>query len=171
VSVETWKQLSLWIHVPLVVGWVGFVMFDLFAALTPGLSLDQRGRMIAWSRWFVVAAIVLIMVTGIYQTIYNPVGPEVTSWATLQELKDKEYGFALFIKHGFVLATFVLTIVVRFGLAPRLLGRGDGAVSGGGAVAAGALSTDRTIVWLSALNLLACLGALLYATRMIWLLH
>ena len=160
---------SLWIHLPLVTAWIGLVMFDVFAMLAPGFSAEQRGRMIAWSRPFVIVAIVVIMTTGIIQTVNNPLGPEVTSWATLQELKGKTYGYLLFWKHGFVLATFVLTIVARFLLAPRMLNAVAGRADGGGMSVS--LPVERSLLWVSALNLCACLGALALATRMIWELH
>lgn len=166
--------VSLWIHVPIVTVWIGLVMWDLFVALVPGISPSQRGRMIAWSRPFVIIAIIVIMATGIWQTIYNPIGPRVTDWGTLQELKQKTYGLALFYKHIFVLLTFALTIWVRFVLAPRLRGEGDGvATPVGGAMVAtvGGTRTGRFVVWASAVNALACLITLLFATRMIWTLH
>jgi hypothetical protein len=167
VDTDTVTLLSLAIHVPLVTAWIGFVMWDVFAAAAPGLSADQRGRMIAWSRPLVVGGVIVILATGIWQTIHNPLGPEVTSWSTLQELKAKTYGLALFWKHGFVLATFVLTIVVRFLLAPRLAAGTETAGSAGTRTAI----LPRSLLWLSFLNLLACLGALVMATRMVWELH
>ena len=160
--------LSLWVHLPFVTLWIGLVMLDVFVALAPGLDAEQRGRMIAWSRPLVVLAIVVILVTGVWQTFDNPYGIEVTSYARLQELKEKTYGLALFWKHGFVLATFVLTLLVRFIYAPRLALQAVTADSGA-AVAAGQL--ERAVLWLSLLNLAACLGALIFATRMIWELH
>jgi hypothetical protein len=163
---NTLTLLSLAIHVPLVTAWIGFVMWDVFASTAPSLNGEQRGRMIVWSRPFVVLAIVVILVTGIWQTIHNPLGPDVTSWSTLQELKAKTYGYALFWKHGFVLATFILTILVRFVLAPRLT-----AEAAAGGASAPTVTLRRTILWLSVLNLLACLGALVMATRMVWELH
>lgn len=163
-----WTLLSLWVHLPIVTAWIGLVMFDVFAGLAPGLSAEQRGRMIAWSRPFVIVAIIVIMVTGIWQTMDNPLGPEVRSWSTLQELKEKTYGLSLFYKHIFVAITFALTLVVRFGLAPRLMAGAQR--TGGGAIAA-TLQLERAIVWLSAANLLACLLALIFATRMVWELH
>lgn len=162
-SVDDAVLISLWVHVPLATAWIGLVMFDVFAAAAPGLSSIQRGQMIAWSRGLVVAAIVVLMVTGIWQTMHNPIS-EVRSYSELASLRDRTaYGMALFLKHGFVIATFVLTVIVRFVLAPRLVAAG---ASGGMAVAG-----ERQILWLSILNLAACLGALVMATRMIYSLH
>jgi putative copper export protein len=154
---ETLKLFSLWVHVPLVTAWIGLVMWDVFAAAAPGLQLEQRGRLITWSRPFVIVAIIVIMVTGIYQTVRNPFGIEVASFGDLSDLRETTYGLALFWKHGFVLATFALTPVVRFWFAPRLRAASEGAL--------------RPVLWLSVLNLLACLGALIFATRMIFELH
>jgi putative copper export protein len=171
-STDDLKLISLWVHVPTVTAWIGFVMLDVVAFLIPGLGRDQRLRMVTWSRSFTVAAIVVILVTGVYQTVYNPVGPEVKSFGELEQLREKTYGFALFIKHGFVLATFVLTLAVRFVLAPRME-RGDTSglsISGGGAAAV-ATSSERLVLLVSAVNLLACLGALISTTRMVFQLH
>ena len=160
--------LSLWVHIPLVTAWIGLVMFDLFVALAPGLATAQRGRLITWSRPFVVLAIVVIMATGIWQTMENPFGVPVTSYSTLQDLKDRTYGEALFYKHIFVAITFALTVLVRFFLAPRLTA--SAAVTDSGSIASGA-ALERSVLWLSVLKLGACLAALLFATRMVWELH
>jgi hypothetical protein len=165
--------ISLWFHIPLVTAWIGLVMFDLFAGAAPGLTLAQRARLLGWSRPFVLVAIVLILLTGIRQTMDNPF-LHVDSWSTLEKLRDKPYGLALFWKHGCVLATFTPTIVVRFVLAPRLAeeARGEPATIAPGGVAAAVMSpTRRLIVGLSALNLVTCAGALILATVMVWQLH
>jgi hypothetical protein len=65
-----------------------------------------------------------------------------------------------------VLATFLLTLLVRFVLAPRLL-----VTTGRANDTAATAALQRWLLWLSAFNLVACLGALLTATRMIWVLH
>jgi hypothetical protein len=161
--------IALWFHVPFVTAWIGLVMFDLFAAVAPGLETHQRARMMTWSRPFVILAVVVIMATGIWQTIFNPFF-EVTSYETLERLRTMYvYGMLLFWKHGFVLATFVLTGAIRFILAPRLAA--TAAVSIAGAVPDDSTRILRSISWIAAANLLACLGALLLATRMVWELH
>jgi hypothetical protein len=179
--------LSLWIHIPIVTTWIGMVMLDVYASSVPGLAPQQRGRMIAWFRPFVIVAILVILATGIWQTMRNPF-TEVDSWSTLQELKDSTYGFSLFIKHGFVLATFLLTLIVTFIYAPRLMATPAAATTSGAQVpgvpgakppSGGGWGTarvpqfklERIIRWLSVLNLIACLGALIMATRMVWELH
>ena len=159
--------LALWLHVPFVTAWVGLVMFDVFAAAAPGLHAEQRGRLIAWSRPFVVVAIVVIVITGVRQTIDNPF-LQVNSWSTLEQLRERTYGLALFWKHVFVLATFALTLIVRFVLAPRLMLQ---SVAAGDGATPAAASVLRSVLWLSVLNLAARLGALVLATRMVWELH
>ncbi|HLF78935.1 MAG TPA: hypothetical protein VJB57_15760 [Dehalococcoidia bacterium] len=165
--------ISLWVHVPFIIGWIGLVMLDVVALFGPGLEREQRARLLLWSRPFVILAIGVIMVTGIWQTIENPFY-RVESWSGLSELKKRSlYGDLLFWKHVFVVATFGLTLITRFYLAPRLRD-GDGAVvaGGGGAMAmlggADVFSLTRTAV---VVNLAACLGAVLLATRMVWELH
>jgi putative copper export protein len=156
--------IALWIHIPFVTAWIGLVIFDVLSLLVPGLTVEQRARMIAWSRPLVGVAMPIILITGIMQSIDNPVRP-ISSFGDLNSLKATTiYGYALFWKHGFVLATFGLTTLARFWLAPRLL-----ALHGntGGSM----LITERTLFWVSAANLAACLGALIFATRMVWDLH
>lgn len=159
--------LSLYVHLPMVTLWIGLVMLDLYATLVPGLAPGQRARMITWSRPLTILAIVVILVTGIWQTMENPLQPGVRSYAELEKLRESTYGLALFWKHGFVLATFTLTVFVRFFLAPRL-GTDVAATGGGVAAAAPRLQTVR---WLALLNLAACAGALVMTTLMIWQLH
>ena len=157
--------ISLWIHVPLVTAWIALAMLDLLVVCAPGLTNEQRGRILTWSRPFTIGAIIVIMFTGVWQTIYNPVR-EVTSYAELSNLRETTmYGYALFWKHGFVVATFALTIIARFWLAPRLLASSPTTSQGGPAPA------ERTLFWVTSLNLAACVGALVLATRMIWTLH
>jgi hypothetical protein len=93
---------------------------------------------------------------------------EVNSFATLEQLRERTYGFALFLKHGAVLATFGLTIIVRFFLAPRLAAV---PVTAGNAEPPAAQRLKQLVLGASALNLLACLAALLFTTRMVWTLH
>jgi putative copper export protein len=158
--------VSLWIHVPLVTAWIGLAMLDLLAVCAPGLTSEQRGRILTWSRPFTIGAIIVIMFTGVWQTVFNPVR-EVTSYAELSNLRSTTtYGHALFWKHGFVMVTFALTVIARFWLAPRLLEVGT--TGGGSRQQAGA---ERTLFWVTSLNMAACVGALVLATRMIWTLH
>lgn len=165
---EDFTLLSLLVHVPFVTAWVGLVMFDMFAVLLPGLDGDQRARMIAWSRPFVLIAVPVILITGIWQTMTNPFF-DVNSWRTLERLRESTtYGQALFWKHGCVLVTFALTSIVRFVLAPQLAVR---AAASDGAVGRFRAGLERWLLGLSALNLLACLGAVLLATRMVIELH
>ena len=155
---EEWVLISLLIHVPIVVAWIALVGLEVFLCTVRDVPGGQRMRPIAAMRWPTVALLVVIMVTGIWQTMYNPF-IEVNSYATLQELKSTTtYGMALFWKHIFVVGTVVLSLGSRFVIAPGALARGDEAVSG----------VLRAVVWL---NLLACLLTLLATTRMTMTLH
>ncbi len=155
---EEWILVSLLIHVPVVVAWIALVGLEVFLCTVRDVPGGQRLRPIAAMRWPTVALLLVIMVTGVWQTMNNPF-VVVNSFETLEELKNTTaYGMALFWKHGFVLATVVLSIASRFGLAPRMLARGDAAASTG----------LRAVVWL---NLLACLLTLLATTRMTITLH
>jgi len=170
--------VSLWVHVPFIMVWIALVMFDAFAAFAP-MTGGQRARIFSWSRLFVLVGIPVIMITGIWQTIENPFF-RVDAYSKLSELRDRTlYGDLLFWKHGFVLATFGLTILVRFILAPRLVtSEAPEPVSVGPSGAAVATTdaatsdgTLRLIQIATVLNLLACLGAVLLATRMVAELH
>ena len=170
--------ISLWVHVPLVITWIGLVMLDVVAAFAPGLDVGQRSRMIMWSRWFVIVAIPVIMITGIWQTIDNPF-LRVESYSGLSALRERTlYGDLLFWKHAAVIATFGLTILVRFFLAPRMGSRGaSGApppVAAGASGSSMALADNRALQLVrtaSVANLVACLFAILLATRMVLELH
>ena len=125
--------ISLLIHIPFITAWIGLVMFDAFAAFAPGIDEDQRPRLIQWSQKFTLLAIVVIMTTGVWQTMDNPF-VRVDSYSDLGTLKDRTlYGDLLFWKHVFVVGTFALTLLIRFYLAPRA---GDGIVAGSGGNAA-----------------------------------
>lgn len=170
--------LSLWIHVPIVTAWIGMVMIDVYASNVPGLAVSQRGRMIAWFRPFIIAAIAIILITGIWQTMKNPLS-EVSSYAELKDLRSTTYGMSLFLKHIFVVATFFLTLVVHFYFAPRLMNPAAVGTPAGPPVSDTLVATAQEPVtldltatrWLSVLNVVACAGALIMATRMIWELH
>lgn len=155
--------IALWLHVPFITAWIGLVMFDAFALFVPGLPRQQRARMVAWSGPFAILAIVVITATGIWQTIDNPF-QEIRSYADLSNLKETTtYGLALFWKHGFVLATFGLTLLARFVLAPRLVRMEDSSPQ--------LPRLHQSLAWTTAANLAACLATLLVATRMVWELH
>ena len=155
---EQWTFVSLLIHVPVVVAWIALVGIEVFLCSVRDWPGGRRMRLIAAMRWPTVALLVIIFVTGVWQTMYNPF-LEVNSYATLQELKNTTaYGMALFWKHVFVVGTVVLSLGSRFVLAPRALAAGDERVS----------MLLRTVVWL---NLFACLLTLLATTRMTITLH
>jgi hypothetical protein len=174
---QDWLLVSLWIHVPFITAWIGLVMLDAVAMFAPGLDGQQRARLLLWSRVFVAVAIPVIMITGIWQTVENPFY-RVESYSGLSQLRDRTlYGDLLFWKHGFVLATFGLTILTRFILAPRLMADATGAaVSAGGVMSLFGVLDDgqrasKLAQMATLLNLAACLGAVLLATRMVGELH
>ena len=67
-----------------------------------------------------------------------------------------------------VAATFVLMLAVHFVFGPRLAAA---RAASGGAIEPEAAGLERTALLLTALNLLACLGALIFTARMVWQLH
>ena len=157
--------ISLVIHIPAVTIWVGLALWDAFLSLTPGLEQSQRARLIARTGMLTLLLIVVIMVTGVYQTIDNPFR-DIKSYSDLSGLRaDTTYGMALFVKHAFVILTFILSLIVRFYLAPRAItvyAAGDGAAG----------STQTRVLAIAALiNLALCMLALVAASRMTIELH
>ena len=142
-------------------------MFDAFAMLSPALTAEQRARFVTRTRWIALVAVAVILVTGIWQTMENPF-VKVDSWATLEKLRTKTYGEALFFKHIFVVTTFALTFLTRFILAPRLVATAQ-ATPGGETVEVAGL--QRTLTFATLLNLAACFGAVILAARMEIELH
>src|SRR5205823_729803 len=125
--------ISILVHVPFVTVWIGLVLFDAFAMLSPALAPEQRAHLIARTRWLALVAVAVILVTGIWQTMENPF-VKVNSWSTLEKLRTKTYGEALFFKHICVVATIVLTFFSRFVLAPRLLESRPAVVAAGSGI-------------------------------------
>ena len=112
--------ISLAIHIPAAITWLGLVLYHAIVAAVPFLTVQQRASLIRRPRWVVLGCIPVIMVTGIYQTIYNPFRT-VTDIASLEALRNETtYGLALFWKHGFVMASFGITLLLMYWLAPRL---------------------------------------------------
>lgn len=154
--------ISLAIHIPAVIAWLGIVVFDALVAAMPFLTPAQRGSLLARPRWVAVALIPIIFATGIFQTIYNPFST-VTDFASLEALRTTTtYGKALFFKHGFVLLSLILTIVVSFKAAPQLIAFADDTEATDPPRAAGVLA------WA---NVLACIALLLCVAVMIYQLH
>lgn len=154
---ETALLVSMLIHVPTAVGWIAFAAIEAAAITLPGMANRQRGRLIRALGWPTVVLLLVILTTGIWQTMDNPFQP-VSNWATLEKLRDTTvYGMSLFIKHIFVFITFALSLAIRFVLAPRLQPDSD---------RVGGLLTAA--VWL---NVAACVAALLATARMTIQLH
>jgi hypothetical protein len=157
VDEQDWLLVSLLIHVPTVVAWISLAGAEVVITIIPGLESTQRGRLIRGLRWPTVALILVILGTGVWQTIDNPF-LRVDSLAALERLRTtKAYGEALFVKHIFVLATFTLNVLVTFVLSRRLE-RQEGA-------------SVRPLLAAGLVNLGACLGVLLATVGMTAQLH
>jgi putative copper export protein len=166
---DDFTLLSILIHVPFVTAWIGLVMFDAFAAFTPGLDDAQRPRLIIWSQKFTLLALAVILITGVWQTMDNPF-VKVDSYHDLTVLRDRTlYGDLLFWKHLCFFMTLVLTLWNRFYLAPRI--DSNLVVNADGMVAAMQTPVASLLKPAVLLNLAAALGTLLLASRMILELH
>ena len=136
---EEWTTVSLYVHVPVTVVWIALVAFEVFLCTVPALPGGQRMRPLMAMRCPTVALLVVMLITGVWQTMNNPF-LLVDSWETLQELKNTtSFGMALFVKHIFVVGTVALSVAGRFVIAPRAVARGDDAPS----------IALRLIVWLN----------------------
>jgi putative copper export protein len=156
--------ISLLFHIPAITFWVGLAMWDVFATMTPGLADEQRVRLIGRMKAMTLVLIAIIMVTGIWQTLDNPFS-RVDSYSTLEALRENTtYGKALFVKHIFVIATFFISIFVRFFLASKA----EASIQSDGTIAA---TQSRYLTWAVLLNLAVTLAAVLSAARMTIELH
>ncbi|HEY7268216.1 MAG TPA: hypothetical protein VH951_00180, partial [Dehalococcoidia bacterium] len=159
--------VSLLVHIPAVTIFVGLALWDSFVALTPGIGQGQRARMIGKTGVLTLLLIAIIMVTGVYQTIYNPFR-SIESYSDLSHMREETtYGLALFIKHAFVFSSFILSPIIRFYLAPRA-GSSVAAVEPDGTAVA---TETKQLQLATLLNLGLCMGALLAAARMTIELH
>jgi len=157
--------VSLLVHIPAVTIFVGLALWDVFVTFTPGLEQGQRGRMIGKTAVLTLVLIAIIMVTGVYQTIENPFR-SIRSYSDLHDLRsDTTYGMALFIKHAFVILTFILSPILRFYFAPRVANVAAG--TDGAAVA----SDAKLLQLATVVNLALCMLALMAAARMTIELH
>ncbi len=164
----------LWVHVPFAIAWIGVAMLDAVLAVAPGLSAGQRAALIRFTLPFVYVAIPVILATGVWQTVYNPVTRPMWSLQILEELKKSTYGWALFYKHGFVAATLVATLALKLVLARRLAAEAPTmAISGAGVLAATPATgaPGRALQATAWANLLCCLGILVCVVLMVWQLH
>jgi hypothetical protein len=156
--------ISLGVHIPSVIAWLGVVLYDAIVVAVPFLTPAQRGSLLHRPRRIILVSLPLFVITGIYQTINNPIN-RVVDIASLEELRTTTaYGFALFVKHGFVTASVVLTFAITFWFAPRLVAFADD-------VGEGAVTPSRLPVWLAVTNVASCVGLLLCVAVMVFQLH
>jgi hypothetical protein len=166
----------LWVHVPFAVAWIGIALFDAFLAVAPGLSAGQRATLIRWTQPFVLIAIPVIVITGIWQTVYNPITEPMWSFAILDQLKRYTYGWALFYKHIFVVGSLVATLAIKLVLVRRLAAA-EAATSatpvrtGVAAAASPSPTSDRQLQAGAWANVACCLGILICVVLMVWQLH
>ena len=174
-SESTITLILLWVHVPFATAWIAVAVLDAFLAVAPGLSAAQRGSLIRLTLPVVLVALPIIVATGIWQTVYNPVTRPMWSWALLDELKRSTYGWALFYKHVFVIGTLLCTLVIKLVLVRRLAAPAVVAAGGQGGTALAAPSPDdrgdralQTGAWV---NVACCLAILICVVLMVYQLH
>lgn len=156
--------ISLMVHIPSAIAWLGIVLFHVIVVAVPFLTPAQRGALLARPRWLVLITIPLFFVTGVYQTIFNPFGT-ITSLDDLTRLRtETAYGLALFWKHAFVLASMALTLAVTFWFAPRLIAFADD-------VRDSAITPSRMPSLLAWANVAACIALLACVAVMVYQLH
>ena len=156
--------VSLAIHIPAAIAWLGIVLYQAIVVAVPYLNPAQRGGLLQRPRWLVLLTIPLFGVTGVYQTIYNPIST-VTDIASLEALRHTTtYGLALFWKHGFVLTSMALTLAVTFWFAPRLAALADDKR----AVASPPSNRTALLAWA---NVAACVALLVCVSVIVFQLH
>lgn len=112
---------SLLIHILAAFTWLSGVALNVIVLTLPGLDTMQRLRLMKRAIPFAWTALFILIPTGIFQTINNPVTPEpVYTWQTLEQLRATPYGTALLIKHIFVITTATIAVIINFILMPRL---------------------------------------------------
>ncbi|HVG98740.1 MAG TPA: hypothetical protein VNK05_17670, partial [Chloroflexota bacterium] len=170
--------VSLAIHIPAAISWLGVVLYQAVVSAVPYLSTAQRADLLQRPRWLIVAAIPLFFLTGTYQTIFNPF-VTITDFQTAEAFRaTSAYAQALFWKHGFVLLSMALTLTVTFWIAPRMAKAGTAAGVAGGAggattvtVGADAAPGGSRVSLLAWANVAACLALLLCVAVMVFQLH
>jgi len=156
--------ISLMIHIPTAILWLGLVLYDAIVVAVPFLTPAQRGSLLHRPRWLVLGSIPVILATGIYQTIYNPINT-VNSIDALESLRNTTtYGFALFLKHGFVMASWAMMLTMTYWFAPRLVAFADD-------IRPEAVTPSRLPGLLAWANVAACAGLLSCVAVMVFQLH
>jgi len=156
--------ISLIIHIPTAILWLGLVLYDAIVVAVPFLTPAQRGSLLHRPRWLVLVSIPVILATGIYQTIYNPINT-VNDIASLESLRNTTtYGFALFLKHGFVMASWAMMLAMTYWFAPRLVAFADD-------IRPEAVTPSRLPGLLAWANVAACVGLLTCVAVMVFQLH
>ena len=179
--------------------WVGSLLFAALVLSLPwdALALDRRLMLLRRGRWALALGLLVILPTGVWNTMYNPalrpppgvksalgLVPSVTNWDQLQELKETPYGYALYVKHLLILASIAVSFVTHFVLQRRLAQTSGGLALAGAVPASGPApptgwaddapkqrQLQQQMFWLATLNV--GLGALIVscAVYMVYTLH
>lgn len=171
--------LSLLIHMLAAVLWLGGVIFQSLVVLLPTTALDrsERSRLLLRAAPLQLLALVVLLPTGVYNTINNPVTLEkVTSWERAELLRSTPYGTALFGKHILVIMTTVVTALATV-LAARYSSQRRAAATPTAGGAARLSAVSRVLDLPAVLPLLVVLNLLINAalaasvSYMIFTLH
>jgi len=112
---------SLLIHILAAFTWLSGVVLNAIVLTIPSLDTQHQLHLMKRATPFTWTALFILIPTGIFQTINNPVTPEpVYTWQTLEQLRATPYGTALLIKHIFVITTATIAVIINFILIPRL---------------------------------------------------
>jgi uncharacterized membrane protein len=125
------KIILILLHLIGAVTWIGALSFYVFI-FRPSLSeespLERSRRIFEAGRKLDVivwSSLAILLVTGIWNTISNPIsvsltGHRVRNFAELELLGETAFGSALRFKHGFFLLLISLMGYRSFNLLPRL---------------------------------------------------
>ncbi|MBI3287328.1 MAG: CopD family protein [Chloroflexi bacterium] len=169
------NTIAIWLHLLGAVVWTGSLLVQalIHSPLFSGVEPTQRAR---WSgeltrrlmpiTW---GSLVLLILTGIWNTVFNPVSSEpVTSIERLEALRRTPFGSALFIKHIFIVGTILLSGWHNFVLVPRLRRM---LPTSGATLSSEAHGVLRLISWAAAVNLLVGIGVLFFAAQVLFSLR
>ncbi|GIW10228.1 MAG: hypothetical protein KatS3mg061_1285 [Dehalococcoidia bacterium] len=113
------KYLSMVVHFLTAIVWLGGITVQFLVLVAPGLSESQRERLYALLVPWMWGSLLLLIPTGVYNTLNNPVTEFATSYEQLLQLRARPYGQVLVVKHIFVVLSLGLAGVAHFVVLPR----------------------------------------------------
>ncbi|MFN8532154.1 MAG: hypothetical protein U0556_01230 [Dehalococcoidia bacterium] len=160
---DTQKYISMIVHFVTAVVWLGGLAVQFLVLVAPGLEDRQRERLFALVVPWMWISLVVLLPTGVYQTVNNPVTEQVTNPEQLALLRSRPYGQVLVVKHIFAVVTVLLAAAAHFVALPRWrVAIADSTATGG---------IVGVLRGLSLVAFLAAIGLLLTVSRLVLFGH